>query len=321
MTRRGIGLASFLLISVFVATSVDAGERQRDAAAINRDLGRGVNMGNALEAPRPGQWGMSIKPEYFRIIKEAGFDSVRIPIRWSAHSPANAPEKIDPAFFAMVDGLLKEALGNGLAVVINFHHYEELYANPEAELPRFLALWKEVATHYKGQPDTVVFELLNEPHGKLTHELWQEMFPKALAVVRESNPDRAVIIGGGSWNNVESLARLELPSSDRMLIGTFHNYNPFRFTHQGASWAPEGRNWKDIQWNGTPEERKALESNFVKAAEWSSRNDRPVYLGEFGAYQAADMPSRPLDGRHRRGGGEARILVRLLGIRRGLRCL
>lgn len=289
-TRFAIrSLLAFGLLALLPA----AGSADDDQAeAVNRMLGRGINLGNALEAPRPGEWGMDIRPEYFREIAEAGFDSVRVPIRWNAHALTAAPYTIAPEFFAMVDGVVDEALKNDLAVIINFHHYEDLYADPDAELPRFRALWEQVAERYRDRPAQVVFELLNEPHGELSHERWQAMFPELLAVVRASNPDRAVIIGPGNWNNVDALGDLELPEDDRMLIGTFHYYNPFPFTHQQAAWVDQAREWRDIPWNGTADELRAIEADFDKAAAWSKEHGRPVFLGEFGAYSAADMPSR-----------------------------
>ena len=42
-------------------------------------LGRGVNLGNALDAPNEGEWGVTLKAEYFAKIKQAGFDSVAFP--------------------------------------------------------------------------------------------------------------------------------------------------------------------------------------------------------------------------------------------------
>lgn len=282
-------LASGLLALLTTASATAADD---DAHAVNARLGRGINLGNALEAPQLGEWGMDIKPIYFEEIAQAGFDSVRAPIRWNAHAETSAPYAIDPEFFALVDGVVDDALRNDLAVIVNFHHYEDLYADPDAELPRFKALWKQVAERYRDRPSQVVFELLNEPHGELSHERWQAMFPELLAVVRASNPDRAVIIGPGNWNNVDALGQLALPEGDRMLIGTFHYYNPFPFTHQQASWVEQAREWKDIPWNGTPEEERAIAADFDKAAAWSKAHDRPVFLGEFGAYSAADMPSR-----------------------------
>lgn len=74
-----------------------------DVFAINKRLGRGVNLGNALEAPAEGDWGVTLEAEYFQLIAEQGFDSVRIPIRWSAHASQNEPYHISRSFFDRVD--------------------------------------------------------------------------------------------------------------------------------------------------------------------------------------------------------------------------
>ncbi len=118
------------------------------------------------------------------------------------------------------------------------------------------------------------------------------MFPKLLAIVRESNPKRPVIVGPGHWNNVDHLAKLELPEADRMLIATFHYYRPFHFTHQGAEWSQGSNAWLGQTWTGTPEQVATLKNDFAKAAKWGKDHNRPIYLGEFGAYQKADMNSR-----------------------------
>src|SRR5262245_45593506 len=49
-------------------------------------LGRGMNLGNALEAPQEGEWGVRLRAEYFSAIKKAGFTTIRLPVRWSAHA-------------------------------------------------------------------------------------------------------------------------------------------------------------------------------------------------------------------------------------------
>lgn len=262
-----------------------------DPFAINRRLGRGVNLGNALEAPAEGEWGMRLEASFFRLIKEAGFQSVRIPIRWSAHASESAPYRIAPDFLDRVDWAIGQALTNGLLAVINTHHYEGLYADPDSHRERFLALWSQIAAHHRDRPDSVIFELLNEPHDQLTDERWNALLPEVLKVVRETNPRRAVIVGPGGWNNPERLARLQLPEEDRGLIVTFHYYNPFDFTHQGASWVANppavGK-----RWNASAAERKAITDEFAAAAAWAKAARRPIYLGEFGAYEKADLDSR-----------------------------
>jgi endoglucanase len=71
-----------------------------------------------------------------------------------------------------------------------------------------------------------------------------------------------------------------------------HCYDPFEFTHQGAPWAKGSDKWKGRMWTGSDAEQSALRKQFEKAAAWAKQHDRPVFLGEFGAYQVADMESR-----------------------------
>lgn len=80
----------------------------------NAKIGRGINLGNALEAPAEGDWGMTLEEEYFVAIKEAGFNSVRIPIRWSTHASETPPYFIEPTFMSRVDWAIDRALANGL---------------------------------------------------------------------------------------------------------------------------------------------------------------------------------------------------------------
>jgi endoglucanase len=289
-TRRAL----LLLLAILPGASMaqEPATRSVEAFQANKRLGRGVNLGNALEAPSEGEWGLTLRSEYFDKIKEAGFQSVRIPIRWATHTGPGPEFAINKAFFDRVDWAIDQALSRGLVAIVNTHHDDELYKDPAKHEPRLQATWRQVAAHYKDRPEGVYFELLNEPNGALTDEAWQAMFPKLLAIVRESNPKRPVIIGPGHWNNVDSLKSFQLPESDRMLIGTFHYYSPFHFTHQGAEWAAGSQAWKGETWTGTPAQREALKRDFEKAAKWSLDHNRPVFLGEFGAYQAADMPSR-----------------------------
>jgi endoglucanase len=267
-------------------------DEQKDAFFYNRLLGRGINLGNALEAPKEGDWGMTLEADYFQKIKDAGFKSVRIPICWSAHAQPTPPYTIDADFFKRIDWAIEQALSRQLTAIINFHHYEPVYANPEKQLPRFLALWEQVATRYRRHSDRLFFELLNEPHDKLTDERWEGMFPKLLAVVRASNPSRIVIVGPGQWNSLDHLEKLQLPEDDRHLIATFHYYSPFPFTHQGASWVAGSKKWLGTTWSGTAKEQQSLRQGFDKAAAWAKKQRRPIFLGEFGAFSAADMASR-----------------------------
>jgi endoglucanase len=264
----------------------------KDAFYYNRLLGRGINLGNALEAPMEGAWGVTLRPEYFQIIKDAGFNAVRIPIRWSAHAETSPLYPIDAAFFDRVDWAVDQALSRNLVVVINVHHFVEMDKTPLDTLPRLFAIWTQIAQHYRGYSDRLFFELLNEPHDHLTDEVWQEFVPILLRVVRASNPTRIVLIGPAAWNGISHLDKLQLPEDDRYLIVTFHYYNPMPFTHQEAGWVKGSEAWKGTIWLGTTGEHEELAAAFNSAASWGERNTRPLNVGEFGAYEVGDMASR-----------------------------
>jgi endoglucanase len=265
---------------------------ETDIHAANKKLGRGINLGNALEAPREGEWGVTLKAGYFQAIKKAGFDSVRLPVNWSAHARAGAPYTIEAKFAARVDWAIDQALANKLNIIVNVHHYSEMDTEPDKHLPRLIGLWEQIAGRYKDRPAEVYFELLNEPHDKLTEEKWNAAIPQVLHAVRRSNPTRPVIVGPGQWNGIGALEKLRLPKAEQNLIVTVHCYDPFEFTHQGASWLKEAARWKGKKWTGSDAEQAALRKKLQQAAAWGKKHDRPLFLGEFGVYEAADMDSR-----------------------------
>lgn len=263
-----------------------------DIFAANAKLGTGVNLGNALEAPVEGQWGVTLKPEYFRLIRDAGFDAVRLPIRWSAHVAEQPPYTIDPKFFERVDWAIAQAVSNGLNIVINSHHDEALDKAPAGHLARLAAIWEQIASRYQDQPPSVFFEIYNEPHGNFDAATWNKALATILRVIRRTNPTRPIVIGPVEWNNIRALDKLQLPAADHNIIVTVHYYEPFHFTHQGASWVEGSESWLGRPWDGDENEKQAVRESLETAAEWGRRNNRPIYLGEYGAYSKADDESR-----------------------------
>lgn len=290
--EKGLAVRHSLHVPLLLLLAGTAAAQDRAGAhAANKKLGRAINLGNALEAPKEGEWGVTLKAEYFRAIKEAGFDSVRLPTRWSAHAMAEPPYTLEPTFAARIDWAVEQALANGLNIVLNVHHYGEADTDPERHVPRLAAIWQQLAQRYRDRPTSVYFELLNEPHTKLVDATWNAAIPRLLEPVRKTNPTRPVIVGPAHWNAIRGLDKLELPD-DPNLILTVHFYDPYQFTHQGAPWSKGADAWKGKQWTGSAEEQEAIRAQLTKAASWARKHHRPVFLGEFGAYQVADMDSR-----------------------------
>ena len=140
-------------------------------------LGRGISLGNALDTLREGDAGFRLRDRYFADIRDAGFDTVRLPVKWSAHAGESPPYTISPALFERVDWAIGEALGRGLNIVVNVHHYDELNDAPRRQRPRFLGLWRQIAARYASWPGRLHFELLNEPRAAMTAKVWNELIP------------------------------------------------------------------------------------------------------------------------------------------------
>jgi len=267
--------------------------KTKEFAQMTPPFGSGINLGNALEAPSEGEWGYRLEADHFTKIAAAGFDCVRLPVRWSAHTEKNAPYKIDEQFFQRVDWAIEQAAKNKLQIIVNIHHFDELIENPKKETAKFLSLWSQIAKRYASQPESVVFELLNEPHLPMTAGTWNQLIVQALAVIRPTNPTRRVVVGPANWNAVKSLESLKLPADDNNLIVTFHYYLPFRFTHQGATWVGQDTSsWIGTEWSGTRQERQAVIDDLDQALRWGIQNKRPIWMGEFGVINKADEASR-----------------------------
>jgi endoglucanase len=254
----------------------------------NKRLGRGMNIlgyDPIWRSPSEARF----KAEYFHRIREAGFHHVRINLH--PFRDAASDGRLSDYYWKTLDWAIQQSLDNQLAVILDFHEFLEMAKEPKARKARFLDIWQQMAERYRNAPNEVFFEILNEPNGKLTPALWNRLLGEALAIIRRTNPNRTVVIGPGRWNGIDSLEDLRLPENDRNVIVTIHYYSPFEFTHQGASWT-EHKDKRDVKWNGTDEERQAVMRDFAKAQAWATKHGRPLYLGEFGAYDKADTSSR-----------------------------
>jgi len=283
----------------------------------------GVNLGNYLEAP-PGQnWGVTCSADEFALMRAQGFDHVRVPVGWH-HYTGPAPDyTISPEFFARADFVVTNALASHLAVLINIHHFNEFTTNPAAQTDKFLAIWRQVAAHYAKFPAALAFELLNEPRDAATTAVMNPIYASAITEIRRTNPHRTLFIEPGHWGSVNELKNLVLPPDDNLIVSV-HCYDPFYFTHQGATWAGPDAKVTGIQFPGPPAQPlvpdpalklnpwvldwiqryntlpadrnpcgpSAFTGKLKLARAWSDYYGRPVHVGEFGCYSNADPQSR-----------------------------
>jgi endoglucanase len=258
-------------------------------------IGRGINFGNALEAPNEGDWGLTIKESYIQAIADAGFNSVRLPICWSAHTSYTEPYTIDAIFLQRVDTVVNWCIRRGLAVIITIHHFNDFYDNPDNETYKsmFYAIWQQLSTHYQNyNPGKLFFEVLNEPHSNLTADKWNTLIPAIIETIRKIDLERTLIIDVPDYGYHESISKLMIPKSEINVIVSVRYYLPYQFTHQGAHWVEGSDQWLGTTWTATQEQKNTVETDMQKIQTWATQHRRPVTIGEFGAIIYADSTSR-----------------------------
>jgi endoglucanase len=290
MKTLSLRLVGFLMIANSLITSAQT----LTVDALNKKLGKGINMGNMFEAPTETEWGNPFKDDYFQRIADKGFGHVRIPIRWDipARASQTAPYTVSSVFLQRIKYVIDLALTQKLYVIVNMHHHEDLFTKPDVAKERFLSQWAQIAAYFKDYDQRLLFEVLNEPHDNLTPELWNGYFGEALVNIRKTNPTRAVLMGTAEYGGLSAITKLKVPD-DKNIIITVHYYNPFNFTHQGAEWiGADAQKWLGTKWEDLTSERNQIITEFEYLNTWAKQKNLPVHVGEFGSYEKADIDSR-----------------------------
>jgi len=275
-----------LLAMLLAGWTLPARAAPDDVRAVAARLGRGVNVlgYDPYWKGEPARFRFA----YFRAIRRGGLATVRVNL--FAFDHMGAGDALDPAWLKRLDRVIARARGAGLNVVIEEHDFDRCGTDLAFCRPKLMAFWRQIAHRYRHAPSSLIFEILNEPSRQLTAPVWNAVAAEALAIIRQENPTRAVVIGPVGWNSLHDLAGLSLPSEDRHLIVAIHYYEPMRFTHQGAAWVGQ-KDLHGVSW-GSAEDRAKLDENFDAAQAWAKAHDRPLWLGEFGAYEGAGLPLR-----------------------------
>ena len=266
-----------LLLSIATSSSVVAQLTPHEAIS---QMQKGINLGNTHEPPKEAGWNNPRAEEYyFDLYKEAGFQSVRIPVRWDNYTGNSHPYKIRESWLNRIEQVVDWGLERDLFITINSHHDDWIKDNySEKNKERFDSIWAQISRHFKDKPEKLIFEVLNEPHG-LTKAQNDDMHARILSIIRKSNPTRLVIFQGHNWGGSEELVVAAIPDDD-FLIGSFHSYDPWPFGLEGTG-----------KFGGSADYRE-LENKFKEVNDWSEENNIPVYLGEYGANRSGDYVSQ-----------------------------
>ncbi|MFQ4140774.1 glycoside hydrolase family 5 protein [Chlorogloeopsis sp. ULAP02] len=254
--------------------------------------------------------------------KRLGLTYTRLPIVLSNFFNDKNPNVLKQDYLAALDTIVQMHMRIGLGITIcPFDAPEELYSNPAA-VTKYLAFFKAFATHFNHtNPEKVFLEVLNEPSAETPH-VWNQIQPRLISTIRSYAPNHTIIASSNlrvtksHWNNLRALLKTEIVK-DRNVVYNFHFYDPFVFTHQGATWGwealkymkgvpypsnpqavapllnkirdPQARwgveNYGKEQWN-----KFKLVNELSLVAKWAKSNGVPVICNEFGVIQSANVP-------------------------------
>jgi endoglucanase len=298
-----------VVLMVVAGVCVSAWAQRPGPVMLEVPFQRGVNLTNWLQAgsARQIQFTKFTKQD-LENIRSLGCDVIRLPINLHYMTDGEPNYTVDPLFYYFLDQIVDWAEELGLHLILDNHTFD-VAANTDVNVDRVLVpVWRQMAEHYKNRSPLVYYEILNEPHG-IADTRWGEIQQEVIDAIRAIDPNHTIVVTGAGWGSYNNLKYLPVYRDDN-LIYSFHFYDPFMFTHQGASWTdpsmeplagvpfPYGADpmppcppelkgtWVESSLNsyktdGTVAHVKAL---IDIAVNFSKQRYVPVFCGEFGVY-------------------------------------
>nr|ABE60666.1 endo-1,4-beta-D-glucanase [uncultured bacterium] len=257
----------------------------------------------------------------FQLMHDLGFTFVRVPIDLDFVLDETSDNLLDAEKLALLDEGIQRLLDHDLAIIIDLHstsladsdasNYSGALEDPEF-VDVFVEFWQAFATHLKQyDPEWVFFGPMNEPVFEADPSAWLPIQERLLTAIREVAPDHTLIATGAMWSSRETLLDMT-PLADPNIIYDFHFYEPFVFTHQGATWTWDAvASMRDIPYPSSPEavqdavdtlrnpEAKAavldygeqrwdaakVEAEIGRVAAWADEHNVRIISTEFGTYR------------------------------------
>ena len=265
------------------------------AAAIFPEIpfpARGVNLGDWLDAPKNEYWGVDMDSADFVNIAQKGFNNIRIPARFSDY--ITNEKRVSFEFMKKVKWAVDQTVNNKMTAIVDVHHFEEMRTQPEEYFEILKNIWEDISLEFAQYSDSsVLFELMNEPNGATTIELWNKYPSELIKIIRKTNKTRPILLGTADWGGFSTVKPLKIPDDDNLII-TLHYYNPSKFTHQGADWVQGGDEWLGTRWTGNAAQKLSMKQDFEEVFNYAKQKNLKIHIGEFGAYGKAKYEDRVL---------------------------
>ncbi len=308
--KTAMGLGGLIILLCLIGAAFMYAEQTRALRFVSR-MGAGINLGNTLDSTglreyRPDAddleyetyWGNpKADAETFLAIKEAGFDTVRIPVTWEDHLDESC--RISEVWMNRVQEVVDMALDADLYVILDLHHEEWLDLKTERSeeiRAEFVTVWEQIAARFRDYDEKLLFESMNEPRLRNSEVEWtsgteelrdmvNELNGAFVETVRASgggNQKRYLLICPYAGNHEEEAMRGLLVPDDGRLIVSIHMYTPYSFCQKEDG---------DADWD-TAETRERVAQAFTQMNELFVARRIPVILTEFGCVDKDNTQAR-----------------------------
>lgn len=293
---------------------LDATEASAATALNEIPFHKGVNINAWFDRSTSKVTHGKIKGSELDNLKRLGMDVVRLPINFHSNVGEGPDFKLDETYLEYLDKAVERITSRGLWVILD-HHSMSVEDFPSYGEELITSCCSQLALRYKGN-DRVMLEIYNEPFSNYLKNNWSDMQGRIIKAVRGCNSDMIMIVTGwgGKLENLQALPDY----NDSRLIYTFHYYEPYIFTHQGAYWDENTVKLSDYpfpydearmpeihpDWAKEPyftylydsyTEMATVEKihQDIKAiADWANKSGKPVFCGEFGALNTSGPADR-----------------------------
>lgn len=206
----------------------------------------------------------------------------------------------------------------GLLVMVDIHNEDRAAElNPDWQ-SAFVKFWSALAGRLAAfDPELTLLEFINEPVFDKREDEWNTLNARLAEAVRRAAPRHTLVTSGPNWGGIDGLKKLKL-LPDRNVVYSFHCYDPFPFTHQGATWSGEAvKPLRGVPYPSSPEavapllpsleaypaskamvekygqerwNKDKLAARFRQGIEWGAEHRVPLYCGEFGVFPPHAKP-------------------------------
>ena len=264
-----------------------------------RDVVMGWNLGNSLECPyTETEWGNpKTTKAMIHAVAEAGFNAIRIPVRWINHVNNTTDMIVNADWLARVKEVVDWCLEENMYVIINSHHEEWYDRNPyhskQEENNRMLAaLWTCVATYFRDYDQRLIFAGTNETtvnwaaptaEQQAVQNSYNQTFVDAVRETGGKNYYRNIVVQTFACSPYHGLNGFTIPTDkvEGRLSVEFHYYDPYEYCGN-CTYYYWGEAYKDKGRILASSTEKTITNLFDRITNTWAKKGLGVVMGEYG---------------------------------------